>query len=111
MAHEVLHALGVPHPAEPGLLMSPTLSSAVHRLDPASRELARAAAWARWGEPDDPEAAAHLLADAAATWLDDPAQRLAYVARNLAAAQGADDHATRWAALARRALGEPVSAR
>lgn len=107
IAHELLHALGVPHPDTPGVVGSATLSSPVHELAPASQALARAAAQARWAHWD-PTAAAALLADAAATHLPQRELRMTYVARNLAAGQGdGDEHARRWAALARQAL-EPT---
>ena len=106
IAHEVLHALGVPHQDRAGVLGSATLVGPVHRLTPASVGLARAAAHARWAHWD-PGVAAVLLADAAADHLPDRELRLAYVARNLAAGQGdRDAHSHKqWAALARDALG------
>ncbi|HHO50466.1 MAG TPA: hypothetical protein ENK18_06215 [Deltaproteobacteria bacterium] len=106
IAHELLHALGVPHPDEPGVVGSATLAGPVHELAPASQALARAAAEARWAHWD-PTVAAVLLADAA-THLPERELRMTYVTRNLAAGQGdGDEHTRRWAALAREAL-EPT---
>ena len=107
IAHELLHALGVPHPEEAGVVMSATKEATVHRLSPATVALAQAATQARWAHWD-PEVAAILLADAAETWLSNRQQRVDYVARNLAAGHGQEVQPDRAAALARAALGQHV---
>lgn len=83
VAHEVLHALGVPHDDEPGLIMSAHKTTLVWRMSDRSRALARASAEARLAHWN-PTAALLALADAAQRWLPDaPRVRLAYVADNL----------------------------
>jgi len=83
LAHETLHALGVPHDDADGTLMSSRHAGVVHSLSDASQALARAAVQARaahW----DPASAILVLADAAERWMvGQPSQQLAYVVGNL----------------------------
>lgn len=86
LAHEILHALGVPHTPEPGRVMSSTDRATAHALGPEARALARAAVEARYGGRDA-LAALDLLCDAASEWLD-PALRPRFVLENLALGPG-----------------------
>lgn len=88
-AHEVLHAFGVPHDTDGGL-MAAEEAWAGHAMDARSRALARVAAQARWSHWD-PVAAAEALALAAGEHLDDPADQIAYIVGNLADGIGAPD--------------------
>lgn len=88
LAHEVLHALGVPHQPAPGWLMSDRADTLVHRLHPGTQALARAAAEARLAHWD-PSAAFALLDGTADRWLaHDPEAHAAYVIHNLATGPG-----------------------
>lgn len=84
VAHEVLHALGIPHNAHPYVLMSRRKVSTVFTMAPGTRALAKAAAEARWGSKDR-WTSASSLASTAEAWLQVPEQRVEYVAGNLLA--------------------------
>lgn len=82
VAHELLHALGVPHVDEPHLLMSAQKVATVHRMSDATRRLAIAAAQARHAHWD-PTAALTALGEAAEVGIADPDLQLDYVISNL----------------------------
>jgi len=83
IAHEVLHTLGVPHQKKRGCLMSAAKSGVVHRMTPATIELARSAANARYGHWD-PNVILDSLSDTAAKHLSDPALQVEFIAQNYA---------------------------
>jgi hypothetical protein len=87
VAHEVLHALGVPHRRDADWLMSGTKRSPVHRIHPDTRTLARVAADARFRHWD-PEVAAESLASAAEDLLGEPDLQVSFVKDNLALGVG-----------------------
>jgi len=87
VAHEVLHALGIPHTDLPHVLMSRRKTTTVHDLAPGTRALAEAAAEARWGDKDT-WTSASSLASTAEAWLQVPDERIEYVAGNLLAGPG-----------------------
>jgi hypothetical protein len=82
VAHEVLHALGVPHSTHQHLLMSETKSSVVHVMAAGTRELARAAAQARLVHWDKVTALVSLSATAE-TWLADDELKVDFIIDNL----------------------------
>ncbi len=83
LAHEVLHALGVPHEEEVGTLMSSHHAGLVHLVSDRSRSLARAAVQARTAHWDAASAML-VLADAADRWLvGEPTRQLTYIVGNL----------------------------
>jgi hypothetical protein len=81
IAHEVLHALGVPHQETPLVLRSATKVGTVHRLSGPSIDLARAAASARYSHWD-PEVALRALSHSAQIHLTDPEFQIDYIADN-----------------------------
>jgi len=83
LAHEVLHALGIPHLDEPDHLMAATKRGTIHALSPASIALARAAAATRYTHWDSLAAIAALseAADAHLATLD---VKLDFITDNLA---------------------------
>jgi hypothetical protein len=87
VAHEVLHALGVPHIQHDNLLMSATKSTVVHVMSESSRQLARAAAQTRRSHWDR-EVALTSLSMAAERWIEDPELQIDYVVENLNAGPG-----------------------
>lgn len=83
LAHETLHALGVPHDEAEGTLMSSRHAGVVQQLSEASQALARAAVQARVAHWDSTSAIL-VLADAAERWMvGQPSQQLSYVVGNL----------------------------
>lgn len=82
VAHEVLHALGVPHTVHQHLLMSETKSSVVHVMSEGTRKLARAAAQARLVHWDKVTALVSLSA-AAESWLIDDELKVDFIIENL----------------------------
>lgn len=88
IAHEVLHALGVPHLDDPYFLMSAEKGSVVHVLAPSTRELARAAAQARAAHWDARAALAGLASAAERHLADEPELQLDYITDNLAEGPG-----------------------
>ncbi|MFT4623428.1 MAG: hypothetical protein ACI8PZ_002084 [Myxococcota bacterium] len=87
LAHEVLHALGVPHVRQPWFVMSEVKLSTVAMVAPSSQALARASAQARWAHWE-PVAALGTLAAAAAEHLDDEEIQVEYVLDNLLVGPG-----------------------
>ncbi|TVQ91886.1 MAG: hypothetical protein EA397_08275 [Deltaproteobacteria bacterium] len=87
VAHEVLHALGLPHVAEDDALMSATKRGTVHRISKPSADLAKTAASARFNHWDTLAALASLSA-AAEQHLDDLDLQLDYISENLAFGPG-----------------------
>lgn len=85
LAHEVLHALGIPHLEVPGQLMSEFKAGMLHELSPAAIHLAAAAMEAR--ATLDPLHAVLTLGEAA-NGLQDRSDAIAYVTHNLAAGIG-----------------------
>ncbi len=84
IAHEVLHALGVPHNDDDDWLMSDRKRWTTFRMAEGTRGLAHAAAVARF-ESGNPSIAYTNLTQAAAAHLADPEYQLQYVSENLAA--------------------------
>lgn len=82
IAHEVLHALGLPHMPVPGSLMADTKSGTVYTISPATRELARAAAMARYAHWDA-VTAMNGLAEVAREYLPQRQHQLDYITGNL----------------------------
>lgn len=98
VAHEVLHALGVPHDAPGDGVMAPSHAGLVWSLSPRACSLARVAAQARvahW----DLVAAVRSLSAAADAWLDTPAEQVAFVFDNLPRLPARDTRAQVEAAL------------
>lgn len=87
MAHEVLHALGVPHLRQPHFLMSASKSGVVHVIADSTRELGRAAVQARLAHWDR-QTALGLLGQVADSYLEDPDLQVDYIIENLAAGPG-----------------------
>jgi hypothetical protein len=87
VAHEVMHALGIPHLDEPDHLMSATKRGTVHALHPSTRDLARVAAATRYTHWDR-IAALTGLSLAAEAHLTDLDLQLDYIADNLAYGPG-----------------------
>lgn len=87
VAHEVLHALGVPHTDDEDMLMSAVKRGSVHRLRPATVDLARAAANSRYTHWDGMTALASL-SQSAESHIDDRALQIDYIADNLAYGAG-----------------------
>ena len=87
LAHEVLHALGIPHLEEPDALMSATKRGTVHAMSPASVALARSAASARYTHWDTLAALA-ALSEAADAHLPTLEWKLDYISDNLAYGPG-----------------------
>ncbi|TNE88791.1 MAG: hypothetical protein EP330_13450 [Deltaproteobacteria bacterium] len=85
MAHEVLHALGVPHLAVPGQLMSPEKAGIVHSLSPVAATLARGAMEAR--STLDPMRALLALEDSARQ-LSDRRDAISFITHNMQAGIG-----------------------
>jgi hypothetical protein len=90
LAHEVLHALGAPHLDAGHYVMSSPKSGTSHALAASTRALARSAAEARFATRDD-VAAATLLGEAAAAWIEDRDTQVAYVGGNLSLGPGVPD--------------------
>lgn len=83
MAHEILHALGVPHDDSPSTLMSARHDGLTWRVSPRGAALAQAAAQARVAHWDS-VAALTALAHAASVWLPHaPSRQVDYVVGNL----------------------------
>ncbi len=93
VAHEVLHALGLPHLDEPDRLMSAVKRGMVHALTPATRDLARTAASGRFAHWDT-LAAATALSQAAEAHLTDPELQFDYISDNLAYGPGVPEPGT-----------------
>lgn len=87
VAHEVLHALGIPHLEHPDLLMSATKRGTVHAMAASTIDLARTAAGARYTHWDTLAALASL-SHAAETHLSDLELKLDYISDNLAYGPG-----------------------
>jgi hypothetical protein len=87
IAHEVLHALGIPHLQGDDMLMSATKRGTVHAMSPGSIALARAAASARYTHWDTLSALV-ALSDAADTHLPTVERKLDYISDNLAYGPG-----------------------
>ncbi len=87
VAHEVMHALGVPHVDQPWFVMSELKQSTVAIVSPSSRALSRAAAQARWAHWDS-VAALEILSQAARDHLAEPEDQLAYIVDNLRTGPG-----------------------
>jgi hypothetical protein len=87
VAHEVLHALGVPHALGRDLLMSETKSGLVAEVDGSTAILARAAAQARSGRWASATALA-ALGDVSDRHLVDPGAQLDFIAENLVLGPG-----------------------
>jgi hypothetical protein len=87
VAHEVLHALGVPHLEEPDSLMAAVKRGTVHEVTPTAAALARAAAAARFTQWDRDNALVSLSA-VAEGHLTDPELRLDFVSVNLTEGPG-----------------------
>lgn len=87
VAHEVLHALGIPHTDQPGMLMSSTKRGTVHRMSSSTIELARTAAEARYAHWDT-LAALTSLTHAAEQHLEDLEYKLDFISDNLAFGPG-----------------------
>ena len=87
VAHELMHALGIPHLEENNLLMSATKRGTVHRMHPSSVSLARTAALSRYTHWDT-KAALTALSHAAEAHLDDPDLQFEYISDNLAFGPG-----------------------
>ncbi|MCO4744991.1 MAG: hypothetical protein KC912_09400 [Proteobacteria bacterium] len=88
LAHEVLHALGIPHLEAPGQLMSEFKAGMLYDLSPTAVELAETAMFAR-GTHDSLRAV--LALGQAADQITDPAEAMAYITHNLAAGIGVPD--------------------
>ena len=82
IAHELLHALGLPHNQNRQFVMSEVQRGNVHVLAPSTQALARAAVLARYRHWD-PIAATQALSDAADAHIADPALALDYIRENL----------------------------
>lgn len=82
VAHEVLHALGIPHLEVPDHLMSGTKRGTVHAMHASTRDLARVAAATRYTHWDR-IAALTGLSQAAEAHLADRDLQLDYIADNL----------------------------
>lgn len=80
LAHEVLHAIGIPHLEEPGQLMSAEKAGTVYGVSPRVAALAHAAMQAR--STLDPMRAMLALEDAAGL-LDDRADAVSFITHNL----------------------------
>jgi len=91
VAHEVLHALGIPHAHEPDLLMSETKRGSVYRMSPATVELARAAASSRYTHWDALAALTALSQSAETHLASDLELQLDYISDNLAYGAGVPD--------------------
>ncbi len=87
LAHEVLHALGVPHDVEDGGLMAAHQWGLSLMVSPGAAALARAAATVRCAHWDTATAATTLEV-AASRWIADPDVQLDYIAYNLAYGPG-----------------------
>jgi len=87
IAHEVLHALGVPHLDETDSLMAAVKRGTVHEVSDTARNLARAAASARYTQWDPVNAlvSLSLVADAA---IADPDLRMDFITENLVQGPG-----------------------
>ncbi|MFK7929170.1 MAG: hypothetical protein AB8H79_13335 [Myxococcota bacterium] len=82
VAHEALHALGIPHSEQPDHLMSATKRGSVHAVSPATRELGRAAAASRYTHWNSTTALT-TLSQAAEAHLTDPELQIDYIGKNL----------------------------
>ena len=91
VAHEVLHALGIPHVHGDDLLMSETKRGSVYRMSASTAELARAAAACRYTHWDAITALAALSQSAEAHLGDDLDLQLDYISDNLAYGVGMPD--------------------
>lgn len=82
VAHEVLHALGIPHSEQPDQLMSATKRGSVHAVSQPTRELGRAAAASRYTHWNTLTALT-ALSQAAEAHLTDPELQFDFISDNL----------------------------